>query len=251
MKRFILLIVSIFVSMLAFSVVASAQSYYSDGILFVIKDNTAFISIPEGHNPTRFCDTVAVCKITPEGESFFRIDSESPYAIVRKSMHCEEGVFKKGSPDSLYISFRLPAKYMELMIDFDVDSDLYLPNAKRHVLEYPKEKSIVLPKRRRILFGISPSAGFGSLALFNILNIPGLFPVFPIELRNSVNNSIVVTIPCMTDGFFEQAEIKGEYVKIIENGLVWRGHTFQLEPEGSQTNHFLHPFIKALSDLGN
>ncbi len=226
---------SVFVLFFMSLAICDAQvqgSYYSNGFLITISDSLAVIRYPENHLPTRFTDTVAVCKITPESDAFIRIDSQSPYDTVLDCMNVKEGVMETGSTDSLYISFKLPTKYLSHKISI---MDLYEVNSQYDII-IPTDTTIVLPKRGRYgeasyYWGIEPNGKPAILELYNLYSVSYLFPVFPLKLKTNTEsyNELIVSVPCIDDGFFERVWIQGEYIKLIENGLEWRGMTFYLE----------------------
>ena len=220
-------------------------SYYSEkGFVFTIEDSLAVLRFPEEHLPTRYTDTVAVCRITPENDSFIRIDSKSPYDTVSDCLQIEESVSKTCSPDSLYISFWFPVEYTSLRIDI-VD---YLTFDTVAVIEYPEKKSIVLPRSDNLIFGIEPISVSGDLSIFNLYNVFGLLPAFPIsyKAKSDSTNIFIISVPCINEGFFEQIWIQGEYVKLVEDGLVWRGMVFH--PQRQSGSH-LHPLIYEVSTV--
>lgn len=204
-------------------------SFYSEtGFLITIEDSIAVIRFPENHLPTRYSDTVAVCRITPESESFIRIDSESPYKTVLDCIHIEEIVDETESSDSLYVSFQLPVIYTQVQITIQGHNF-----SSKYVLEYPSKRTIALPKQDNYSFGVDPVNASDILSGFNIYSVPALWPVFPIQRLTERFNSLLVVISCIDDCFFERAWIQGEYVKLTKDGLVWRGMTFcQLRPKG-------------------
>lgn len=193
------------------------------GFVFEIKERTAIITYPAHHYPARLNDTVAVCKVFQESPSFLRIDSLSPEEDVFHCMTVEEDIKTSIARDSVVVMFSFPVNYRKLRIllreDNVINSDLSFV--------YPDQRQICLPKEKHYLFGVEPCDPFDLFSIYNLHPITELWEVFPIKRKNKDSNFLTISIPCINDGFFEKVWITGDYVKISEKELVWRGIVFQ------------------------
>ena len=192
-----------------------------DGFVFEIKESTAIITFPESH--ARLNDTVAVCRVFQESPSFLRIDSLSPEEEVFHCMTVEEDIKSDIVSDSVVVMFSFPVNYRKLRIlireENSPDSDLSFV--------YPDQRQICLPKEKHYLFGVEPCDPFGLFSIYNLHPITELMEVFPIKRKNKDSNFLTISIPCINDGFFEKVWITGDYVKISEKELIWKGIVFK------------------------
>ena len=96
-----------------------------------------------------------------------------------------------------------------------------------------KQKTVVIPRsipgQNQVSWGISIE---GTLLHEDTLHFylpKWLWSVFPLRYRNYKTNVLHVTVPCIDDQFFSRAWIQGEYMKVCDEGLVWRGQLFKRE----------------------
>ena len=211
---------------------SSLDGFYhsEDGLTIHISNGQAVFSYSEGHSIER---TVAVCTITEEDEHFIRIDSPTPYDRVMDCIHFEESYSADFHPDSVYVTFDFPVRNEEYWIEICDDKNNTLIPCKE--FKYPEQKQIVIPRAIPSLNSYSwgiKSKGFSLTSeLFKLYVALDLWCVFPISYRNYRTNILRISVPCIDDDFFEQAWIKGEYIKVCDEGLIWRGSLFRREKD--------------------
>ena len=214
--------------------------YHSEYLTMRISDSLATFIFSEGHGITY---TVAVCTLTEETDNFIRMDGPSPYDRVMDCIQFEESFSAECDPDSVYVTFDFPVRNEEYLItiyDYGTTSyytinELKIPLSFRiyKEIKYPEQKKVVIPRnipgQNYFFWGISTE---GSLYYEDMLHLylpKWLWPDFPLRYRNYKTNVLHINAPCINDEFFGQTEIKGEYMKVTDEGLMWRGQLFKRE----------------------
>ena len=187
----------------------------------------------------RITDTIAVCNWGLVSENFIRIDSESPYERVQKSYISHKNFNPKLNRDSIRISFMFPAEKMPIEIElYDLKTVGKRFNKSLRYSKYNNE----LNSCDSVLVCIKPLYRPLNIEIFEGALEPRLlppefsFPFLLIATNGEQWNTIDIRIPCLTDSFFEQAWIVGEYIQVTEEGLLWRGDLFS--PRKGYANGF-------------
>ena len=190
-----------------------------------ICDSLATFTFSEGHGVTY---SVAVCSLTKETDSFIRLDSPSPNDRVMACIQFEESFSADCDPDSVYVTFDFPVHNEEYLITV-CDNDTMSFNTYKEI-KYPEQRTIVIPRsipsQNHFSWGISTEGSFSYEDMLHIYLPKWLWPVFPLRYRNYNTNVLHVTVSCIDDQFFGQTWIQGEYMKVCDEGLLWRGQLF-------------------------
>ena len=213
------------------SVPSSLDGFYHSkkGLTIQISEGQAVISYSEGNSIER---TVAVCTITEENDSFIRIDGPSPYDRVMSCIRFEESYSADFHPDSVYVTFDFPVRNEEYWIKV---CDVSISLSPCMEFKYPEQKQIVIPRVIPSLntysWGIKSNGFSVTSDLFNLYVTQDLRCVFPVSYSNYRTNILRISVPSVDDDFFEQAWVKGEYIKVCDEGLIWRGDLYKREIE--------------------
>ena len=204
--------------------------YHSEKLTMRICDSLATFIFSVGHGITY---TVAECTLTEETDNFYRMDGPSPYDRVMDCIQFEESFSAKCDPDSVYVTFDFPVCNEEYSITVYDNGPKPSYFSKYKEIKYPEQKTVVIPRHipseNYFSWGISVE---GSLLYEDTLHLylpKWLWPVFPLRYRNYKTNVLHINVPCINDEFFGQTEIKGEYMKVTDEGLMWRGQLFKRE----------------------
>lgn len=215
--------------------------YHSEYLTMNICDGLATISFYEGHGITY---TIAVCTLTQEADDFIRLDSPSPSDRVMNCIQFEESFSADCDPDSVYVTFDFPVRSEEYLI-IVCDNDTTSFNTYKEI-KYPKQKTVVIPRfipsQNHFSWGISTEGSFYYEDMLHIYLPKWLWPVFPLRLRNYKTNVLHVTVSCIDDQFFSQTWIQGEYMKVCDEGLLWRGQLFKRE-EKKEEDRLPQPWV--------
>ena len=215
--------------------------YHSEYLTMNICDGLATISFYEGHGITY---TIAVCTLTQEADDFIRLDSPSPSDRVMNCIQFEESFSADCDPDSVYVTFDFPVRSEEYLITV-CDNDTTSFNTYKEI-KYPKQKTVVIPRfipsQNHFSWGISTEGSFYYEDMLHIYLPKWLWPVFPLRLRNYKTNVLHVTVSCIDDQFFSQTWIQGEYMKVCDEGLLWRGQLFKRE-EKKEEDRLPQPWV--------
>lgn len=177
----------------------------------------------------RVTDTIAVCSWKVVADNFIRIDSQPPYERVQESFFSRKSFDPILSRDSIKINFSLAVEEIPVEIqlyDYSKNKDgvnktfSYSEN-NRSVVCCDSVLVCIMPLSRPLNLAIIESMPESFL-------LPPDFslPLLSIATHGERWNTIDVIIPCLTDSFFEQAWIIGEYIQVTEKGLIWHGDLF-------------------------
>jgi len=179
-----------------------------DVFIYVTLQNTIYIN-----------DTLAKCKINRISNDFIEINSDMPAYIARKSTEIIQSM-DTTVKDSIKVIFSIP---YEWKLDIEI---INKHNFKKYFLMYPNAKEIMLPQDIKVIsFLLEPyHKNMTSLEGFDY----GIRHYYSLEynIKESINK-IEIKIPAIDNGFFERNYVKGEYVRVLNNTLIWRGTVFK------------------------
>lgn len=152
-------------------------------------------------------------------DGFIKLQSDKDSSIY-KNTTIEES-FDSGIKDSIRIRFIFPFKG-KFRIYASSGSYPYM-TAEGNCITIPREKDVLAP----LIFEIHNLSlkyngyygeYFGRIA----------FSYFPwYEFKNKNTNSLLITIPDLTNSYYARYFIDGEYVKVDKNILFWRNRAYK------------------------
>jgi hypothetical protein len=223
-KKIILLSIGICFSVSLFAQKDISGIYYNEyGQQIKIKNNKFIFTAQQTHYPIYYNDTLAKCSIKRIDKNLIEINSEPPWYIAMKSLKMVQSIDTTVNADSIKISFAIP--YDRGILDISVSTDKF----QYFDLSYSKDnKVLMLPKNiKTINFSLSPQqqpVHSPEGIFFGVLYCS--FLEYSIEQNM---NSIIIEIPAIDNAFFEKYYVKGEYVRIKHNKLVWKGKVYVKE----------------------
>jgi hypothetical protein len=189
------------------------------GIQIKIEGNTFIYIIPQSHSPIYTNDTIAKCTFNIIDDQFIEINSIDDYSSILKSMRFIQNKIDKIN-DSILIKFIIPYNRTKLKIK------VYDDYPKLYELEYSERKQAISisNKSKQIAFYIRPES---------LLDVDfdgqyfGRVSFTSLEYVIDKNvNYIEIEIPAIDNSFFEKYYIKGEYVRIVNDTIIWKGEVF-------------------------
>lgn len=189
------------------------------GMEIKIQDSTFIYIIPQNHLPVYANDTLAKCIYNRINDQFIEINSIENYSSILRSMRIIQSK-RNNSNDSITIKFVIP--YIKSNLEIEVFTNC----CKSYKLDYSQEKQeISIPRTSSgISFSICPE-------YLVELNFEGQyagrirFNSIEYTIDNN-NNYTEIKIPAIKDSFFDSFYMKGEYVRILQDSLTWKGDTF-------------------------
>ncbi len=220
-KNYLLFILFIF-----YSFIISAQNklygrYYSEsGVYFEIKDDKFKLIMLNSAINGFYSDILAEGTMKYIDNSFIELNSLiSPvYEIFRtlKITQSEQGLMD----NDIEIKFLIPYKRDSLRIA------IYTDKFKTFKFSYSDyNKSIIIPKGvNSFSFMIEPeniiTHNFDG-TYYGVLSLNSLEYNIEKEIK-----LIEVNIPALDDSFFEKYYLKGDYVRIVNKSIIWKGEVF-------------------------
>ena len=179
-------------------------------------------------------DKIANCRISRINDELIEINSETPRErqLKAQSSLTIKQSYDPDLKDSIRVEIRIKEHsliYSEILANFD--SSLSYLTSSNYDKQYSKKYhinegfvSVTLPGDIKRLFSV----------YFEPERIPyeGLDPIYRGYAYQSISldtiveegkNVIKISVPAIDGGYFQQYYVKGEYVRIKENSLIWRG----------------------------
>lgn len=222
MKKLYLL----FILFIFYSLIITAQNklygrYYSEsGTYFEIKDDKFKLIMPNSAMNGFYSETLAEGSVKYINSSFIELNSLiSPIYEAFRTLKISQS--KQGFMNNdIEVKFLIPHKRDSLRII------IYTDKFKTFKFSYSDHnKSIIIPKGvNSFSFMIEPE---------NIMthNFDGTY--YGVLSLNSLEyniekeiNLIEVNIPDLDDSFFEKYYLKGDYARIVDKSIIWKGEVY-------------------------
>ena len=200
-------------------------NYYNElGMFIKIENNKFTYIIPQTHSPIFYSDTLAECTFERVDNNFIEINSVSPLLSLQNELHISQN-FETSIDDSIKVVFMAP--YYSGSLTISITTDFTFQNL--YEFHYSKNNnSIMLPKTTTsFLYGFAPQSS--SIKTHDVEGaFYGIMCIEPLLFCNveSGKNAISITIPALNNSFFEKYYVKGEYVRIRGNNIIWKGEEF-------------------------
>lgn len=160
--------------------------------------------------------------IKPVDKNFIELNSqEEPFIEATKSLKIKKETDASLSNDSLKIKFSIPYTNDNLIII------IFTPNFKQFRFNYSSTQSeFTIPfQGGSISFLIYPSytvphtpeGSFYGVLEYNTLEF---------DIKRNINY-VEVDIPAINNSFFEKYYFNGEYARIIDNKIIWKGKVYK------------------------
>ena len=200
-------------------------TYYNEYGVSIRIDNNKFTYIfPQTHSPIYSSDTLAECTIERVDNNFIEINSISPLLSLLNGLEMNQK-YDKTINDSIKVVFKIPYNLNSLTISIATD----LAFQKLFEFDYSKShNSIMLPKTTTFfLIGFTPQLSsirthYSDGLSYGIVKIE---PLLSCTVEDG-KNIIAIDIPTLVDSFFEKYYIKGEYARISNKMIKWRGELY-------------------------
>lgn len=221
MKKIIILLFNL-VSIYSFGQQDLSGVYFSEsGTKIEINKNKFIYTEHYTHLPIWYNDTLAECTIKRIDANFIELNSTSPHQIVYQRLKVLQ--FSDSTVnDSIKVSFSIP--YQRNNLEISVFTNTF----KIFDLNYSQNRrELMLPKDVKVItFTVSPGQ------YFTPHGVDGTF--FGILYYSSIEytiekgiNHIEIKIPAIDDSFFEKYYVKGDYARVTNNSITWKGKVYK------------------------
>lgn len=175
-------------------------------------------------------DTLAICNFKWVDKSLIEVNSiKDPFIEATKSMIIFQTKDSTINNDSIMVIFKVPIQekleiYLSSYISiFNLTSDY------NYNLEYNQSKEVLFINKNnmKISFTVKPKDVIPSTLygyFYSILE----FNSPEVKINDNINK-IIIEILAINKVFFERYYIKGEYARVINNRIIWRGVTYKKE----------------------
>lgn len=189
------------------------------GMCIEIKGNQFKFFIPESEHPTYINDTLAACTMNKISADLIEINSVPAYVAGLKGFRVVQYV-DSNKTDSVKVTFSIP--YTRSNLDVSVFSERF-----RLTLSYCKNrKFLFIPKNcKEISILVSPGNNIIPHSFDGSYYGVLFFSYYEYSIKDHCD-SISVEIPAIDDSFFEKYYIKGEYARIVNETIIWKGDKF-------------------------
>ncbi|MDH6344329.1 hypothetical protein M2480_003239 [Parabacteroides sp. PFB2-12] len=220
-KIVILFLLPALACLFPFTQTESSKTYLNKyGAKIEFKNDEFYYIESHSFSPVWYNDTLAVCTVKKLDGQFVELNSIPPDVIAQRGLSVIQG-FDCMAEDSIKISFSIPYNNDNLNIT------VFSNTLKTFDLTYSKsDKELMLPNDfKTIAFTISPERSVVSHSIDG--RFYGVLYYSSIEYTIEENtNHIEISIPAMDDSFFERYYVKGEYARVVNDSIFWRGDVF-------------------------
>ena len=208
-------------------VYAQQINRYNDetGREIVITDSLFYYIEKHPSYPYWYNDTFAVCTFKRVNNDFLELNSQNPYQTIASGYKVLRSTVEYLSKDSLEISFQIPYDRGELIISI-IPTNIF-PIKNYDFIYSQSNNSIIIPQKiKDFTYSIMPDDRNAIVHDVRGMNYGILFIASESITLGSDINYIEISIPSLTNSFFEKYYVKGEYARIIGNKIIWKGRTF-------------------------
>ncbi|MDR2954998.1 MAG: hypothetical protein LBV43_07950 [Prevotella sp.] len=220
-KNLFLIILMVFSELLIAQRKDLSGNYYNESeFCFQIEKDT-FRFIVEDNSPrSRASDIWASGIIKRIDDSFIELNTiNTPLEKVHKSMNIIQK--KEGIGDSLKIKFVLPYTYTKLRMGIYTDEyNIY------EFIYSEKNKEIIIPMAKSVAFTIMPEYLVSHTSEGSFYGIVAFDPLLEYEIDAGMD-CIEFEIPAIDNSFFETYYIKGDYARIMNGNIIWKGEVYK------------------------
>lgn len=198
------------------------------GSVYCIDVNGMQLNFMSSSQPGIPEDTLAICDFKWVDKSFIEVNSiKDPFIEASKSMIIFQTKDSTINNDSIMVIFKIPTQG-ELVIHLlsDTSSFDFIRDCE-YKLEYNQSKQVLFINKNSVKISftvkqkdVTPSTLTGYL--YSILE----FLQAEVVINDNINK-IIIEIPAINDEFFERYYIKGEYARVINDKIIWRGVTYK------------------------
>jgi hypothetical protein len=199
---------------------------YSYGCIKIENDKFYFI-IKHDYTPFWCADTLANATFKRVDDNFIELNSTPPYILAQKGFNIVQS-FDSTIQDSIKVSFSIP-NFGECGGDLDIK--LWTDRNKVFKFIYSEfpdnNKELMLPNyTKTISLNISPQysreSHRGRGLYYGTLYYS---PRETITVEKNVNH-ILIEIPAIDGAFFERYYLMGDYAKVSNDTITWKGEVF-------------------------
>lgn len=197
------------------------EVYYNEyGSRIEFKDGKFYYIESHSHSSVWYNDTLLVCDVKQIDDQFVELNSTPPNVVVEKELE----VAQKFDPivkDSIKVVFSIP------YYNSDLNITVFTNTLKAIDFDYSEyARVLMLPGDVEMMaFSISPKEHMVSHSVdgryYGVLYYSSA--EYAIEEKT---NYVKISIPAMDDSFFERYYVKGEYARVVNDTVFWKGDVF-------------------------
>lgn len=237
MKQLVNIIMLIIFFVINFQVYGQSKNLYGRyykveddnlGSVYCIDVNGMQLNFMSSSQPGIPEDTLAICDFKWVDKSLIEVNSiKDPCIEAFKSMIIFQTKDSTINNDSIMVIFKIPTR-KELVIDLLSDTSTFnFIRDCEYNLEYNQSKQVLFINKNsvEISFTVKPKVVIPSTItgyLYSILR----FWEPEVKINDNINK-IIIEIPAINDEYFERYYIKGEYARVINDKIIWRGVTYK------------------------
>ena len=209
-------------------VYAQQINRYNDetGREIVITDSLFYYIEKHPSYPYWYNDTLAICTIKKLSNEFWELNSQDPYQTKTSGYKVLKKTVDNISDDSLEISFLIPYDRGKLIVSI-MPTNIF-PVKNYDFFYSQSNNSIIIPQKINCFtYSIMPDEGNAIIHDVRGMNYGILFMSSESIFMESDINHIEISIPSLTNSFFEKYYVKGEYARIVGDTIIWKGRKFK------------------------
>lgn len=197
------------------------DGYYlssSEDVFIQISRDTLWVKLPSSNADDSAEKILAKCLMKKIDQEFIEINSiQSPLDILCQAEHVIRKT-KKIENDSIAISFDFPNYQgkIEIHIYPNILGDIMFLWSSDH-------KTIILPKMDSFYYDL-----YNPLYELQVNGISRNYVIFSFDTPiQSKGDDILINQPAFDESLVKLYDIKGEYLRVLEDGIMWNGKKYK------------------------
>ncbi len=212
-KKPYILIFSLFIAITTFGKTKPLGKILYEGswgnVIVIENDKFYFISPVDGHYWIPITDTLAVCDITWINDSIIELNSSPEYQLANQKVDLSEE-YDKSIGNVTKVEFDIPGLIIKPSIT------IYADNGQRYTIKYENSRNITLPDSiRSFYYVVRRKAAEEGYLYYQSTNIS----------VTEGHNHLRISMPTISDAYFDRYNVKGEYAIITKRYFKWRGYS--------------------------
>lgn len=226
--RKVLLLFLILIPFSSFGITNGVFVESSDGWRMSIEGNNLYIFAPEHYVNKSWPDTIAICRLSEVSANIIQVSTLHPTDSIYNSFHIVKEI-DSTLVDSVRIRINLPEQQKFQVTlgveDWGIGSDLQLIKMKTSTVILSR---IAYHEWFNLLIKPNYPFGFHRLGEEFLLYPQDLHKFIEIEIGAGLEdyNSYTINIPALTEDYFYQFQIQGEYMIVSSDTIKWRNMEF-------------------------
>lgn len=195
--------------------------YNKSGYCLQLRSDSIKLLVSQVSPLTRSSDLWFEGKYERVNKNFIEINSiNNPWQEVQKTIEVTQK--KKSDKNNIEVKFLIPYSRSDLNITIYTNNDFnsyeFIYSANNH--------NIIIPKTKKISFYIVPEYLIPHTPIGAFYGIIAFDSMVDYTIEDDMDY-VEISIPAMSNSFFETYYIEGDYARIVDDDIIWKGEVYK------------------------